>query len=682
MDKLTWRSFLVVVWGLILAGQSLPILAVQSQSNIPAWTTERYFDPDVVPENALNGVQTLFSDIQFGLINGEHQTFYRVAIRAKSQSAVQRISYFRTNYIEDYQSVQHHYVYVWRDGEKIDATNQLVTKRNVLQSGGFSESDETTVQEVSFIPGVRRGDVVEFATSIRGTNPAFSGTMAGSFLSFDAAQKGPITRSVVVPKELPIHFDLRGGHVAPSVTTVDGYTHYNWVIPAENEFEYKYEPFAPQWFSQVPYILYSSHGTWSEVSAWAENVFLREFPELDLSETAHKIAGGSGSDLEKVKAVLGYMQSEIRYVGLELGRNGYIPFDPAVVLDRKFGDCKDQTILMYYLLKELGLDAIPALVNTKGPKWANERFPSPLSFNHIILMVEIDDKQYWLDPTMHTESSSLVSLKNPRFGKALLVRNGESELLDIPADVPADGGYHVQAEDFFGMPALFGAAGQVGMTRRYYGFRAHKYRQKLWDGGEEAIVEFFTEQLKKKTDEVDGRGQPEIIDDPANNEFHFIGDFRVSRIGKKIDDRFEVKIAGDEIRNSLVDFKLGETPRKSPALLVFPMKIRQEQTIFVPDHFDLQLENYELDSKYHRFTAMRQKISNGVNITYEYETFTDSVPVEDIEAYLDDVKKIKEETEWFLWFKPDKPDFKIDIEPVKPKIELPAIEVPGGDYRN
>ena len=67
-----------------------------------------------------------------------------------------------------------------------------------------------------------------------------------------------------------------------------------------------------------------------------------------------------------------------------MGRGSHEPQQPAVVLAQRYGDCKDKALLLAALLRELGVEAYPALVNTKLRQRLDDYLPSPFLFDHVI----------------------------------------------------------------------------------------------------------------------------------------------------------------------------------------------------------------------------------------------------------------------------------------------------------
>ena len=87
-----------------------------------------------------------------------------------------------------------------------------------------------------------------------------------------------------------------------------------------------------------------------------------------------------------LEALADFVQREVRYVAVEVGIGGYRPSPPGEVLDRRWGDCKDKSLLLIDLLAEAGIPAYPALALAGGERVIVD-FPSPMQFNHLIVAV-------------------------------------------------------------------------------------------------------------------------------------------------------------------------------------------------------------------------------------------------------------------------------------------------------
>lgn len=97
--------------------------------------------------------------------------------------------------------------------------------------------------------------------------------------------------------------------------------------------------------------------------------------------------------------LLGDVKKRIRYMGdWRLTVNGFVPFSLAEIEQRGFGDCKDMALTLTAMMRAVGLDASVSIVRADLDN--SPMLLSPLNhFNHAIVHIRLDGKDYWLDPT-------------------------------------------------------------------------------------------------------------------------------------------------------------------------------------------------------------------------------------------------------------------------------------------
>src|SRR5262249_11813697 len=140
-------------------------------------------------------------------------------------------------------------------------------------------------------------------------------------------------------------------------------------------------------------------------------------PEL----VAQVWSGHETAPSEKVLAALRFVQDEVRYVGIELGTASHQPSQPATVLARRFGDCKDKALLLCALLRQAGIDAQPALVDSRRGAGLDEWHPSPIAFDHAVVRLSLDGREYWVDPTLTGQGGALPEMFVPSYDRALVL---------------------------------------------------------------------------------------------------------------------------------------------------------------------------------------------------------------------------------------------------------------------
>lgn len=120
----------------------------------------------------------------------------------------------------------------------------------------------------------------------------------------------------------------------------------------------------------------------------------------EIKQLADSITKDISSEKEKVKAVYKWVQNNIKYIALGDGYGGFVPRDPDLVLQRRYGDCKDMSSITISLLDQIGIKSHFTWVGTRKIPFSYKEVSTPLVDNHMI--VSYFDKEgqvYYLDPT-------------------------------------------------------------------------------------------------------------------------------------------------------------------------------------------------------------------------------------------------------------------------------------------
>jgi len=151
--------------------------------------------------------------------------------------------------------------------------------------------------------------------------------------------------------------------------------------------------------------------SWRDVGNWeAELARGRRDPTPEIRQSVAALTGAEPGMLGKMRALARFAQTDIRYVGIELGIGGYQPHAAADVFTHRYGDCKDKVTLLSSMLKEIGLDSYYVVVNTTRGT-INADTPPTLEFNHVILAIRLPPGLQ--DPTL------LATLEHPQLGRLL-----------------------------------------------------------------------------------------------------------------------------------------------------------------------------------------------------------------------------------------------------------------------
>lgn len=121
----------------------------------------------------------------------------------------------------------------------------------------------------------------------------------------------------------------------------------------------------------------------------------------DLNTIVDSIIINVKDEKEKVKELYQWVQSNIKYIAFEDDMGGFIPRDPQLVFDRRYGDCKDKTSLLVKMLHIAGIRAQYAWTGTRDLPYTYEETCGAMVDNHMIAMYysENEKQYYYLDAT-------------------------------------------------------------------------------------------------------------------------------------------------------------------------------------------------------------------------------------------------------------------------------------------
>ncbi len=189
---------------------------------------------------------------------------------------------------------------------------------------------------------------------------------------------------------------------SPRIERVEDGIKYTWEF--NNVPEIISEPSMSPYIEITPYLCISSLDDWQEVYNWWGSLVVDKI-NIDeaIEEKTQELIKDKNTQEEKAKAIYHWVASKIRYVGVEYGEAGFEPHYATEIFKNKYGDCKDQSMLLISMLRYAGISAYPVLIGTKGSYLLDEEFPT-LIFNHAICLAKVEEKLVFLDPTAETTS--------------------------------------------------------------------------------------------------------------------------------------------------------------------------------------------------------------------------------------------------------------------------------------
>ncbi len=308
--------------------------------------------------------------------------------------------------------------------------------RDVSKYLNFPLYSNVRVKIIS-MPEVSRNAVIEYKAKIYRSklvnkkNFSFSYNIQEDFPILDAKF------SISLPKQEKLHYKLINRKYLPAGITpkplesIQGdKCMYVWHFENVSQFLPESEMVSSSYIR--PAIIFSTFSSWQDIYQWWRKLYKDKIePTPAIERETKRLVEGLNDRQEILRKVYDFCAKDIRYVAVEYGKGGYEPHSAEEVLTNRYGDCKDQAILLVSMLRYLGFDAFPVLVPTETAYNLREDFPA-LYFNHAIAAVETaGGKIIFMDPTASTTSFGYVPLGD-QGRKVLVFKDKSPEILTIP----------------------------------------------------------------------------------------------------------------------------------------------------------------------------------------------------------------------------------------------------------
>jgi transglutaminase-like putative cysteine protease len=616
---------------------------------VPGWVIPVEVDLQAVapPDQVSGGSHHLLVDHQVRVTDGGRISYRHLATRSLSPSGVESNANIEIRFDPAYQRLTLHTINVLREGRvipKLDASAVRVLQREKELDALIFDGSQTAHV---FLEDVRVGDVVEYAFSLRGSNPVFGGQHFGQF---DLQWGVPVERAfarLVWPRARDLHLARNGSAGAPTVLQSGGELDHRWErrqVPAR-----RVDDGAPAWFDPYAWVQWGDFKDWAAVQRWAVPLYrLPDRPAPEVKAAAERIAAAHASPAQRLRAALQLVQSEVRYLGVEIGASSHAPNPPQQVLQRRFGDCKDKTLLTVALLRALDIEAHPALVNTqvgKGIEWWRS---SPGAFDHVLVKAVLGDKVYWLDPTRSPQAGDLDHVVQSDHGLALVVDGRADKLAAMAGDSARAQRREIDSE--FDARAGFDAPTLFRVKTVAYGAAAESLRSALANQSREALQKSYLNYYAGYFDQITVGAPLEVSDDTETNRITVTEHYRIGAFWQRNEGlrRLEMTLRTPELGEYL---KTPQTRvRNAPLALTHPVDLKQVTRVLLPEAWDLQPEEVHIQEP--EFEVHRSRVPDGrtLIVTDRFRSRLNVVQAENVEAYATRLEKARDDLGYMLYW--------------------------------
>jgi Domain of Unknown Function with PDB structure (DUF3857)/Transglutaminase-like superfamily len=619
------RIVFACAW-IVLAGQIAVAKAPFKVNPVPTWV--RRVVPSIDPVKAGTQLGTsstrLLDDQQIRVNEKSVERYFHFFQRVDNTAGLDDLSQLRFYFEPSYQQLSIHFVRVLRGSAIINSLDPSEVKMIQEEDELDQQLYNGTTAAVIFVNDIRVGDVIEYAYTISGDNPVLGGRYTDSIYLADDVPIHELFLRLLYPSKRSLAIKTDNSQVEASKQTVGDDTEYLWYtkdVPAVTT-----DDSTPDWYNPYPRLSLTEFQSWSDVVNWALP-FYRSTP-LNNAELRGKIEEwkrASDSPAQRAVAALRFVQDEIRYLGIELGKYSHQPTAPEKVFARRFGDCKDKSLLLSSILNSMGIEAAPALVSTSEKAALDSWQPTPFAFDHVIVRAKIDGKTFWLDPTISYQRGGLDSYYDPPFERGLVLQAGTTALEKIPRPTSSAGSIEI-VESYSSRDTVSPVTLMV--TKTYRGMEADQMRYSLSSTSLSDLSKSNVNFYADTTPTISADGLPQVDDNEQTNTVVIKAKYLISDLWRDNRHSFVADRVYAELRKPRV------SQRSMPLEVQYPLSIQQTILIDLGPGLDFPIVSDVFTDDALRFEYSYSKSGNQLSMFFSLKTFADSVSTSSLPNHL------------------------------------------------
>lgn len=321
-------------------------------------------------------------------------------------------------------------------------------------------------------------------------------------------------------------------------------------------------------------------------------------------------------------------------------------------------------MLMLSLLRQEGIESWAVLVSNNWRGAVDKRLPSPMAFDHSIVLAVVEGQEYWLDPTLSLEKETPTSLLPVEHLRALVLREDESSLTTIPN--PFEDAKDFTLEWTYLFDALEGVRepGKLKSDRLFRGEGASAIINTIDKIGFRKAIENEDQILRKNIDGLEPLGNQGNLDSLADGTLMIQRNYTIPRAWEfnRYDERWELGYKAYHISRILRQYRIASLKRKTPLALYFPFKVREEIAFRFPKDWPVYAVEVNIDNPYFRFRANSYYENGTAKVEYQLEILDDHVPIDQLDQFREDIEKATDDLSYYVFFDaPFRPSQEEDI---------------------
>lgn len=580
----------------------------------------------------------LLYEKQVDLSSNVKQQYTRIATKINSEQGIPEVSQITLDYFPLYQSLTLHKLSIIRNGEEIDklATTEIKQYQNENEMSNNIYQESWTALLV--VDDVRVGDILEYSFSYTGSNPILGDKYFGSISLNWVVPVEKLNFRLKTRKEKPVYFRFANSQLKLNESVENDNKFYSLTIkdvkPVHNE------DYIPEWNSPFSWLEYSEYKNWQEVSLWASNLYQidHQLPE-DFANLLKSLQ--APSQTRTISNITQWIQDNIRYFGIEFGENSHKPSTPSETYTRRWGDCKDKSVLLAAALNSLNIKASPAMVSTSYRKAIGEMLPSPGVFDHVIVNVELNGKYYWVDPTRTNQSGDLTQMSFPNYHLALVPNANSTALVTMnPTNEKQLSAKVEQLEKL--IVDEKNTANELKVTTTYSGWKAEEMRHYLKSTNYEQVKRDFLNYYTKLYPGISNETSISFEDSKDANQLVLTESYVINDLFQGSSSKSQLTLTPSSISDYiwLPSIRNRNMPFKSNP----PVEVFHKTELVLPEKVNIVwhdgLDKQEISNDWFDYVQKAEQEKSSLTIEHHYNMKQQVIPADEFSDYASEFESL------------------------------------------
>lgn len=607
----------------------------------PGWIQPQQYDANATPPAGQeSGYYYLLLDQQENTLTEER--FQHYAYKVLTTEGIQGMSDIALDYDPAYEQLVLHSVTVRRGNTTINQMPKDIRPIQREQSIDRYMYDGSLTVMIN-LKDIHVNDIIEYSFTTRGFNPVFDGHISRKiYFNFSVPYEKSFTR-LMTKSTSPLHLEYRNADVKPNIRNSGGQTDYSWTL--KHMSGVVSDDNLPDWYDGNHRVLITDFDNWSEVAAWAKSQF--ELTAAELQSLKEKIKNKFHQEDAASYALdaIRFVQDEVRYLGFEDGVNSHKPHPPAAVFEQKFGDCKDKSLLLCAILRLNNIEASPVLTNTTLRDKISDELPSATAFNHCVVELKINDKLYYIDPTISNQGGTLETTTFPTYRKGLVIKEATRDLIDFPErTTPSE----ISEAQTFEIASL-GADAIMNVRTTYTGLEADNIRSQFLNNSLESIQKNYLTFYGNLYPDLEVIDPLSKHDERRGNIFTVEEKYRIPSFWKQNPSAAEQMYCTVYPQTLENYFNIAKsTQRTSPYRLAYPVSYHHYIHIKLPMEWNLVPDHKSIETDSYAYEYLTRYDDREVSLQTHYETKRDFIPLQEFDKFVSDHQEMMDNLNYQL----------------------------------